>query len=186
MSSPSPCIPPDARQRQTNKTDCLLHSLLPQAQYEHLYGATVYGATVLLVQLCSVHYLYSACMHSAVKACLQVFYGILVQHFANLAGSTPLSMEALDVVTVHILELTGEVPYYAATVARARLTRAHKRLSAALTSMDSTEGGGWPGKPFPSLPFLCPLVNSHVPCMLVTAATDLQAKVGLLSLLMMT
>ncbi len=77
---------------------------------------------------------------------MQVFYGILVQHFAILAGTAPLSMQALDVLTVHILELTAEVPYYAATVARARLTRAHKRLSAALTSLDSCEGGGWPGK----------------------------------------
>ncbi len=77
---------------------------------------------------------------------MQVFYGILVQHFAILAGTSPLSMQALDVLTVHILELTAEVPYYAATVARARLTRAHKRLSAALTSLDSSEGGGWPGK----------------------------------------
>ncbi|DBA90017.1 TPA: hypothetical protein ACH3X2_004286 [Trebouxia sp. C0005] len=76
---------------------------------------------------------------------LQVFYGILVQHFAILAGASPVSMQALDVLTVHILELTAEVPYYAATVARARLGRAHKRLSAALTSLDSSEGGGWPG-----------------------------------------
>lgn len=84
----------------------------------------------------------------------QVFYGILVQHFANLAGTSPLSMESVDVVTVHILELTAEVPYYAATVARARLTRAHKRLSAALTSLDSSQGGGWPGEPSVKLPFL--------------------------------
>lgn len=77
----------------------------------------------------------------------QVFYGILVQHFANVAGSTPLHMATIDVLTVHLLELTAEVPYYAATVARARLTRAHKRMSAALTSSDGTQGsGGWPGK----------------------------------------
>ena len=81
---------------------------------------------------------------------VQVFYGIVVQHFANLASSTPLSMEAIDVMTVHILELTAEVPYYAATVARARLTRAYKRLSTALATLDGTEGGGWPGKPFAS------------------------------------
>ncbi|DBA84060.1 TPA: hypothetical protein ACH3X1_006541 [Trebouxia sp. C0004] len=76
---------------------------------------------------------------------LQVFYGILVQHFAILASTASLPMQALDVLTVHILELTAEVPYYAATVARARLTRAHKRLSVALTSLDSSQGGGWPG-----------------------------------------
>lgn len=76
----------------------------------------------------------------------QVFYGILVQHFGNVAGSSPLHMATIDVLTVHLLELTAEVPYYAATVARARLTRAHKRMSAALASSDGTQGsGGWPG-----------------------------------------
>lgn len=75
-----------------------------------------------------------------------MLYGILVQHFANVAGSTPLFMATIDVLTVHLLELTAEVPYYAATVARARLTRAHKRSSAALASCDATPGsGGWPG-----------------------------------------
>ena len=78
-------------------------------------------------------------------------------------------MEAIDVMTVHILELTAEVPYYAATVARARLTRAYKQLSTALASLDSTEGGGWPGKPSASLPLLltqvllaCPLSLSQL------------------------
>ena len=76
-----------------------------------------------------------------------MFYGILVQHFANVAGSSPLLLATIDVLTVHLLELTAEVPYYAATVARARLTRAHKRLSAALASSDGTPGsGGWPGR----------------------------------------
>ena len=55
-------------------------------------------------------------------------------------------MDAVDVLTVHILELTAEVPYYAATVARARLTRAHKRMSSALSGMDSADGSAWPGK----------------------------------------
>lgn len=79
-----------------------------------------------------------------------MFYGILVQHFANVAGLTPLHMGTIDVLTVHILELTAEVPYYAATVARARLTRAHKRMSAALAG--SQGHGGWPGQYFFLLP----------------------------------
>lgn len=75
-----------------------------------------------------------------------MFYGILVQHFANVAGSSLLHMGTIDVLTVHLLELTAEVPYYAATVARARLSRAHQRMSAALASSDGTPGsGGWPG-----------------------------------------
>lgn len=77
---------------------------------------------------------------------MQVLYGILVQHFANLAGCVPLLMDAIDVLTVHILQLTAEVPYYAATVARARLTRAQKRMSAALSGSDGVQGAGWPGE----------------------------------------
>ncbi len=68
----------------------------------------------------------------------QVFYGILVQHFAMLAGAVPLPMAHLDVLTVHLLELTSDVPFYAATVARARLARLQQRLAAALTNPVST------------------------------------------------
>ena len=68
----------------------------------------------------------------------QVFYGILVQHLAMLAGAVPLPMAHLDVLTVHLLELTSDVPFYAATVARARLARLQQRLAAALTNPVST------------------------------------------------
>lgn len=63
----------------------------------------------------------------------QVFYGILVQHFANLAGSKPLPMDHLDSLTVHLMDFTAEVPFYAATVAQARLKRLQQRLSTCLT-----------------------------------------------------
>ena len=79
-------------------------------------------------------------------ACPQVFYGILVQHFANLASQAEMPMAAIDVVTRQLLELTGEVPFYAATVARARLAKAHQRLQSALFSPDAAQTGGWPGE----------------------------------------
>lgn len=63
----------------------------------------------------------------------QVFYGILVQHFANLAGGVPWPLPHLDALLPHLLDLTAEVPFYAATVARARLNWLQQRLSAALT-----------------------------------------------------
>ncbi len=62
-----------------------------------------------------------------------MLYGILVQHFASLAGGRPLPLAHLDALTRHILDLTPEVPFYAATVARARLTRLQQRLGTALT-----------------------------------------------------
>lgn len=63
---------------------------------------------------------------------MQAFYGILVQHFANLAGASPPPMDQLDVLTTHLLELTSEVPLYAATSALARLKRLQDWVSEAL------------------------------------------------------
>ena len=63
----------------------------------------------------------------------QVLYGILVQHFANLAGQAPLPIAHLEALTKQLLDLTAEVPFYAATVARARLSRLQERLDSALS-----------------------------------------------------
>ena len=64
---------------------------------------------------------------------MQVLYGILVQHFAKLAGQAPLPVAHLDALAAQLLDLTAEVPFYAATVARARLSRLQERLDAALS-----------------------------------------------------
>lgn len=64
----------------------------------------------------------------------QVLYGILVQHFANLAATAPAPMPLLDTLTVQILEITAEVPLYAATIALARLKRMHETLAEAWQS----------------------------------------------------
>ena len=64
---------------------------------------------------------------------MQVLYGILVQHFAILAGQAPLPIAHLEALTKQLLDLTAEVPFYAATVARARLSRLQERLESALS-----------------------------------------------------
>ena len=64
----------------------------------------------------------------------KVFYGVLVQHFANLAGAVPPPMDALDILTRQLLDLTPVVPLYAATIALARLSKLQERLSASLSS----------------------------------------------------
>ncbi|KAK9839415.1 hypothetical protein WJX81_000656 [Elliptochloris bilobata] len=76
---------------------------------------------------------------------LQEFYGVLVQHFALRAGARPLPLDELDVLTVHLLALTPEVPVYAATVARARLQRLLDRLAAALRGSPADGASAWPG-----------------------------------------
>jgi nucleolar protein 14 len=80
---------------------------------------------------------------------LQVFYGVLVQHFAMLAGQQPTPAAHLDVLTSVLLQLTPEVPFYAATVARTRLEKMHDRLAAALAdplgASSAQQLMGWPG-----------------------------------------
>ncbi|GIL77894.1 hypothetical protein Vretimale_6572 [Volvox reticuliferus] len=69
------------------------------------------------------------------KRKMQEFYGILVQHFVMEASRSPLPVPSLDTLTRVLLELTPEVPYYAATVARARLGRMVEQLTAALAAL---------------------------------------------------
>ena len=60
---------------------------------------------------------------------MQLLYGFMSQHFMTLAGSSNLSLPHLDVLTVQLIELTPQIPYYATTLARARLERAHDMLT---------------------------------------------------------
>jgi len=41
---------------------------------------------------------------------VQVLYGILVQHFATVAGRTPLELDHLDAMTQVLAPATAEVP----------------------------------------------------------------------------
>lgn len=77
---------------------------------------------------------------------VQAFYGILVQHFVRAAEESPPALRHLDALTQPLLAATAEVPFYAATVARARLDRAHHRLAAAL------KDPGCRSPPRPALP----------------------------------
>ena len=70
---------------------------------------------------------------------MQVLYGILVQHFAIRAATVPVPLAELDALTQQLLEMTGEVPLYAATVARARLAKLQERLSSVLQDPSSGE-----------------------------------------------
>lgn len=56
----------------------------------------------------------------------------MVQHFAAVAGRAPLQLGALNALAAVLAPATAEVPFYAASVARARLQRFQERLSAAL------------------------------------------------------
>ena len=85
----------------------------------------------------------------------QVFYGILMQHFANLCGESPIPVAHLDALVPLLLLATSEVPFYAATVARARLSRLNERLTSALS------GSALPSVPAPSRKHLPPTPKSQ-------------------------
>jgi len=71
---------------------------------------------------------------------LQVFFGVLLVHFESLAQQAPLPQGHLDVMVPHLLALCREVPYYAATAARARLTL----MQASVAEAQSRGAPGWP------------------------------------------
>eukprot|EP00798_Chlamydomonas_sp_ICE-L_P032118 gene32118-16637_t len=78
------------------------------------------------------------------KRGLQEFYGILVQHFALLAGELPVPIGHLDAMVPMLLAMTQEVPFYAATVARARLKKINSQLSTALGQQYGTSDPSTP------------------------------------------
>eukprot|EP00897_Mesotaenium_endlicherianum_P006282 jgi/Mesen1/5682/ME000288S04895 len=72
---------------------------------------------------------------------MQIFYGVLLQYFAALAGEAPLDMRRIDALTRPLVELSGATPLFAAHAARERITRMHKHLSARLKAPDG--GSCW-------------------------------------------
>lgn len=71
-----------------------------------------------------------------------------------LAGQRPIPSAHLDVMLPPLLAMTQDVPFYAATVARARLQKMADVLSAALgnlqsapTGQDAQAAGAGPGRP---------------------------------------
>ena len=75
----------------------------------------------------------------------QVFFGVLLAHFARLAGARPLSPRHLDALVPPLAALAARVPLYAATAARARLERMRARLLEGLSDpLAAGPARGWP------------------------------------------
>ncbi|XP_042023391.1 nucleolar protein 14-like isoform X2 [Salvia splendens] len=54
---------------------------------------------------------------------MQVFYGVLLQYFAVLACTKPLNLKLLNLLAKPLMEMSTEIPYFAAICARQRLLR---------------------------------------------------------------
>ncbi|CAG7893135.1 unnamed protein product [Brassica rapa] len=72
---------------------------------------------------------------------MQVFYGILLQYFAVLANKKPLNIELLNMLVKPLIEMSGEIPYFAAICARQRLLKTRALFCEAIKN---PEDGCWP------------------------------------------
>ncbi|KAL3501525.1 hypothetical protein ACH5RR_035974 [Cinchona calisaya] len=60
---------------------------------------------------------------------MQVFYGVLLQYFAVLASKKPLNFKLLNLLVKPLMEMSAEIPYFAAICARQRLLRTRTLFS---------------------------------------------------------
>ncbi|ESQ28345.1 hypothetical protein EUTSA_v10018096mg [Eutrema salsugineum] len=72
---------------------------------------------------------------------MQVFYGILLQYFAVLANKKPLNFELLNMLVKPLIEMSMEIPYFAAICARQRLLKTRAQFCEAIKN---PEDGCWP------------------------------------------
>jgi len=73
---------------------------------------------------------------------MQVFYGVLVQYFAVLADEKPLKLNKLNLFVRPLIEISFEIPYFAAICARQRLMRIRNQMSEDLKNPD--KNSSWP------------------------------------------
>ncbi|ESW17858.1 hypothetical protein PHAVU_007G274500 [Phaseolus vulgaris] len=72
---------------------------------------------------------------------MQVFYGILLQYFAVLANKKPLNIELLNLLVKPLIEMSTEIPYFAAICARRRIESTRKQF---IESIKKSESSSWP------------------------------------------
>ena len=76
--------------------------------------------SLVITRICACH---AIALAPENRRKMQTFFGVLVVHFERLAQQSPMPSAHLDAMVPHLLALSREVPYYAATVARARLSK---------------------------------------------------------------
>ncbi|KAJ7943307.1 nucleolar protein 14 [Quillaja saponaria] len=72
---------------------------------------------------------------------MQVFYGILLQYFAVLANKKPLNFELLNMLVKPLIEMSMELPYFAAICARQRILRTRTQF---VETIKNPENSSWP------------------------------------------
>ncbi|KAK9277046.1 hypothetical protein L1049_006585 [Liquidambar formosana] len=72
---------------------------------------------------------------------IQVFYGVLLQYFALLANKRPLNFKLLNLLVKPLMEMSVEIPYFAAICARQRILRTRMQFCEAIKN---PEKSCWP------------------------------------------
>ncbi|KAG7589469.1 Nucleolar protein 14 [Arabidopsis suecica] len=72
---------------------------------------------------------------------MQVFYGVLLQYFAVLTSKKPLNSDLLNMLVKPLIEMSMEIPYFAAICARQRLLKTRAQFCEAIKN---PEDGCWP------------------------------------------
>ncbi|KAI4357990.1 hypothetical protein L6164_001901 [Bauhinia variegata] len=89
---------------------------------------------------------------------MQVFYGVLLQYFAVLANKKPLNFELLNMLVKPLIEMSIEIPYFAAICARQRVLRTRTQF---VGSIKNPESCFWPSS---KTLFLLRLWSMIFPC----------------------
>ncbi|XP_030511783.1 nucleolar protein 14 isoform X2 [Rhodamnia argentea] len=72
---------------------------------------------------------------------MQVFYGVLLQYFAILASKKPLNFQSLNMLVKPLVEMSTEIPYFAAICARQRILRTRTQFCEVIKN---SETSSWP------------------------------------------
>ncbi|KAJ0038895.1 hypothetical protein Pint_23456 [Pistacia integerrima] len=80
---------------------------------------------------------------------MQVFYGVLLQYFAVLPNKKPLNFELLNLLVKPLMEMSVEIPYFAAICARQRILRTRTQFCDAIKN---------PGRDIAVGSFLCSMI----------------------------
>ncbi|KAK0573762.1 hypothetical protein LWI29_013162 [Acer saccharum] len=72
---------------------------------------------------------------------IQVFYGVLLQYFAVSANKKPLNLELLNLLVKPLMEMSMEIPFFAAVCARVRIERTRTQFC---KDIKNPENGCWP------------------------------------------
>ncbi|CAK8533932.1 unnamed protein product [Lathyrus sativus] len=72
---------------------------------------------------------------------VQVFYGVLLQYFAVLTNKKPLNVDLVNMLVKPLIEISMEIPYFAAICARRRIETTRKQF---VESIKNAENCSWP------------------------------------------